>query len=107
MGVERLIRFRPGTAPGWPEIAAKLVAAGEQPVLRMIDGLPAFPDEVPDPGWREVRVGLSGGMVTIRRAGDEVRCVTWGTADTTLQDALDRCSRAVAAAGDGTVVAPG
>ena len=31
--------------------------------------MPAFPDELPDPGWKELRVGTPGGMVTMRGAG--------------------------------------
>ena len=103
MGTERVVRFRPGTSPGWPEIAAKLAESGETPVLRMIDGLPAFPDEVPDPAWRELRVGLTGGMVTLRRDVDAVRCVVWGGDDPAMRAALETCSRGVALAGDGTI----
>ncbi len=106
MGVERTVRF-PGDPPGWPEIAARLAEAGERPAVRMIDGLPAFPDEVPDPGWRELRVALSGGMVTLRRAPDSIACVTWGTADPGLQAALELCARAVASAGGGDVAPTG
>lgn len=103
MGIERVVRFRPGTSPGWPEIAAKLAESGEVPVLRMIDGLPAFPDEVPDLAWRELRVGLTGAMVTLRRDVDSVRCVVWGGDDPATQAALETCSRAVSSAGGGTV----
>ena len=103
MGVERVVRFPPGCSPGWPEIAAKFTAAGESPVLRMIDGLPAFPDEVPDPGWRELRVGLAGGMVTLRRHGDALRCVTWGSDDPALRRSLDHVISAAADAGGGGV----
>ena len=67
MGIERVVRFPSGLTPGWPEIAAKLAASGDAPVLRMIDGLPAFPDETPDPAWQELRIGLAGGMAPVRR----------------------------------------
>jgi hypothetical protein len=102
VGAERVVRFQSGTSPGWPEIAAKLAESGESPVLRMIDGLPAFPDEVPDPAWKELRVSLSGGMVTLRRDVDTVRCVVWGSDDPAIQSALETCTRAVASAGSGT-----
>jgi hypothetical protein len=102
MGIERVVNLPPGRTLGWPVIAARLAELGETPVLRMIDGLPAFPDEVPDPAWGELRVGLSGGMVTLRRDGDRVRCVTWGTDDPALRESLDRCVEAVARAGGGT-----
>lgn len=100
MGVERVVRFPAGGVPGWAEIAARLTAAGERPAFRMIDGLPAFPDEVPDPGWRELRVGLSGGMVTLHREPDAIRCVTWGTADPALMASFDLCCRAIGGGGD-------
>lgn len=106
MGAERVIRFRAGTSPGWPEIAAKLAASGESPVLRMIDGLPAFPDEVPDLAWKELRVGLAGGMVTLRRDADTIRCVIWGTGDPGLMAALDRSVQAIASAGGGLLDMP-
>jgi hypothetical protein len=102
VGVERVVHFPAGIAPGWPEIAAKLAAGGESPVLRMIDGLPAFPDEVPDPAWKELRVGLGGGMVTLRREADTIRCIAWGGGDPAVTSALDATARAVASAAGGT-----
>lgn len=106
VGAERVVHFRAGTTPGWPEVAAKLVASGESPILRMIDGLPAFPDEVPDPTWKELRVGLAGGMVTLRRDADTIRCVIWGNDDPALRAALDTSVRAVASAGGGAPDTP-
>lgn len=103
MGIERAIRF-PADSPSWPAVAAKLVEVGETPVVRMIDGLPAFPDEVPEPGWQELRVGLVGGMVTLRKSGSEVRAVAWGTSDPGLTRSWDRLCWAVAAAAGGQVV---
>jgi hypothetical protein len=105
VGIERVVRFR-GTVPEWPAVAAKLGEVGEAPAVRMIDGLPAFPDEVPAPGWQELRVGLAGGMVTLRRAGGEVRVVTWGVADPGLTRSWDRLCWAVAAAGEGELLSP-
>jgi hypothetical protein len=93
MGLERTI---PATTPlDWPLLAARLNALGEAPVLRMIDGLPAFPDEFPPDDWRELRIGLAGGMVTLRRTSDGYSCVTWGTADPALQASTDRLVRAI------------
>ena len=102
VGIERVIHFTTAI-PGWPTIAAKCLEIGEPAVLRMIDGLPAFPDEVPDSAWRELRLGLTGGMVTLRRDGLAIHCVTWGTADPAMQKSWDRCTWAVAAAGTGTI----
>ena len=66
---------------------------GDPPVVRMIDGLPAFPDEVPPDDWKEIRVGLAGTMVTLRRTVGGIDVVTWGTADPVIETARDRiCS---------------
>lgn len=105
MGVERTVRF-PAAVPEWPAVAEKLAEVGEAPAVRMIDGLPAFPDEVPGPGWQELRVALSGGMITLIRGGSDVRVVTWGTADPGLARSWDRFCWAVAAAGDGVLLLP-
>lgn len=98
MGVERVVTFPAGSPPAWAAVADKLRAFGEAPVLRMIDGLPAFPDETPADDWRELRVGLAAGMVTLRRTSPtSIACVTWGTDDPALAAALDHCCRAIAA----------
>ena len=108
MGIERIVRLPSNQVPHWPEVAAKLAELGEQPVLRMIDNLPAFPDEVPPADWRELRVGLTGGMVTLRRDGPVVRCVVWGTADSRLAHSRDACCWAIATVtGGGVEVASG
>lgn len=96
MGVERTIRHDPTAALNWAAVAARLREAGETPVVRMIDGLPAFPDEVPEGDWKEVRVSLSGGMVTVRRQPGRVTLVTWGTGDPGLQQSADRLEAAIA-----------
>jgi len=68
MGLDRTIRFTSPDPPSWEAIRAQLARVGDAaPPVRMIDGQPAFPDETPEPGWREVRVGTAAGMVTIRR----------------------------------------
>jgi hypothetical protein len=103
VGVERVIRFS-GEVPGWPTVAMRLAEVGEKPVVRMIDGQPAFPEEVPEPGWQELRVGLSGGMITLRRDGSEVRVVTWGASDLALTRSWDRLCWAVAAASSGIIL---
>jgi hypothetical protein len=102
MGVQLTVTF-PAGEPGWPAVAAKLAEAGEAPAVRMIDGLPAFPDEVPEDGWREVRVGFAAGMVTITRTASEWRCTVWGTADPALLRAQAACAWAAASAGSGLV----
>ncbi|HUR54785.1 MAG TPA: hypothetical protein VMZ71_11685 [Gemmataceae bacterium] len=99
MGLDRTIGFPPGSVPTWDIIRARLAQLGESPALRMIDGLPAFPDETPEPAWNELRVGLAAGMVTIRRAADSLQCVVWGNADDALRTAWDKLTWACAAGG--------
>ena len=84
MGVEQTIRFA-GAVPDWSSVEALLRDSGESPIIRMIDGQPAFPDEQPPPGWKELRVSLSGGMITMRRDAHSVTCVTWGVEDAALE----------------------
>jgi hypothetical protein len=105
VGVERVVRFA-AAVPEWPAVVSKLIEVGETPAVRMIDGLPAFPDELPGPDWQEVRVGLAGGMVTLRRSASDVRVVTWGTSEPALVRSWDRFCWAVAAAGEGVLVLP-
>lgn len=103
MGISHEIRFQGATAPDWGSIRERLQSAGETPTLRMIDGLPAFPDEVPEAGWKELRVGLAGGMVTLRRTADGFICVAWGTTDDALVRSWNCLAWACAAAGDGGI----
>ncbi len=105
MGIERTIRCpAAGATLDWTRFVEHLRAVGENPILRMIDGLPAFPDEVPADDWRELRVGLSGGMVTVRRTSPVTfSCITWGTAEPGLARSWDRCCWAVAVTGGGSV----
>lgn len=90
MGIERTLSTQQ-TQVDWPALVTKLHAHGETPVLRMIDGLPAFPDEIPDASWNELRIGLNGGMVTLKRTANGFSLVTWGTTD----PQLDRSTNAL------------
>lgn len=103
MGLERTVQFAAGGVPAWGAVSARLARVGLSAQLRMIDGMPAFPDEEPEPGWRELRAGLAAGMVTVRRAGDALTCVVWSNADAALLAARDAVAWACAAVGDGTV----
>jgi hypothetical protein len=74
----------------------------------MINGELAFPDEAPPADWRELRISLTAGMVTIRRtAPDRVSVVTWGNAEGPVLDDWRAVSLALAEAGGGTVHGPG
>lgn len=101
MGLDRLVRL--ADAPGWDDIRGQLARVGLAPSIKMIDGLPAFPDEAPEPGWSELRLGFPAGMVTLRRAADGLSCVVWGNADAALLASRDALCWSVAAAGGGTV----
>jgi hypothetical protein len=105
MGLERLIQF-PTEPPSWATIRAQLASVREAPTIRMIDGLPAFPDEVPEPDWKELRVGFAAGMISLRRAGDTLACIVWGNADVALRLAWDRLTWACASSGGGHVQTP-
>lgn len=106
MGLACTVRFPGGPPPAWDAIKDRLAEVGEPAPLRMIDGMPAFPDETPERGWRELRVGTGPGMVTIRREADALHCLIWGNADAAFLAARDRVAWACAAAGGGNVITP-
>ncbi len=95
MGLELAVAL--DSWPGWPVLLARLAAAGIDAPVKMVDGLPAFPGEVPEPDCAEIRLGLAAGMVTLRRAGDSVRLVVWGNADAGLLAARDAVAAALGA----------
>jgi hypothetical protein len=103
MGLDRTVRFPTAETPPWPTIRSNLQRVGESGELRMIDGLPAFPDEEPHADWRELRIGTAAGMVTIRRAAGRLTCVIWGNPDTALSAAWAKVTWACAAAGEGVI----
>lgn len=93
MGMDRNIPFT-GPTPSWSNIRAQIVAAGLPVQLRMIDGLPAFPDEVPDAGWRELRISTPSGMMTLRLQSDQLSIVVWGNAGPALMHEWEVVERA-------------
>jgi hypothetical protein len=104
MGIQRSIEFPTGRTPDWPAVVSKLTEVDEPVILRMIDRMPAFPDETPEEGWEELRVGMSGGMVTLRRTPQGFLCITWGTDDPALLMSWNRLCWAAAVAGSGVIV---
>jgi hypothetical protein len=102
MGVEQRVTFA-GSPPPWQAVRDVLARSGFPVQMRMIDGQLAFPDEEPPPSWQELRVAAAGGMVTLRRSGQELACVTWGNADAALRQAWNALAWACAAAGAGRV----
>jgi hypothetical protein len=107
MGLQQTVRFRDEATPSWEAVRDQLARVGEVGHLRMIDGLPAFPDERPPDDWTELRVGTSGGMVTVRRGPGTLTCVIWGTSDDALRTAWAKLTWACAEAGGGVVELPG
>lgn len=106
MGLDRTIHFSGSTTPEWAAIRSQLERVRENAAIRIIDGLPAFPDEVPEPTWKELRLGLAAGMVTIRCSPGRMTCVIWGNADAALIAAWSRVIWACAAAGEGVIETP-
>jgi hypothetical protein len=103
MGLERTVTFA-GDIPGWPAVCDLLAGRGAAVQMRMIDGELAFPDEEPPEAWRELRLSLGGGMVTVRRGAGQVSLVVWGNADAALLQAWDLLAWAFAEAGGGRVL---
>src|ERR1700722_1700665 len=101
MGMDQTVVFADRKLPAWPEVAGLLARQGRPVQMRMIDGELAFPDEEPPETWREIRVGATGAMVTIRRGEDRVVLVAWGNADAAQRDLWNALAWAWAAAGNG------
>jgi len=101
MGMTLTITY-PGAAPLWSVIRERSLPFTGPMQLRMIDGLPAFPDEQPEEGWRELRLSVSGSMLTLRR-GAQDECIIWGNADAALQRAWQAIAYACADAGNGLI----
>lgn len=107
MGIQRTIRWPSPTEWEWSSILETLRAGGDDPIVRMIDNLPAFPGEIPAPETQEVRISLGGGMVTLRRNGPtRLDCLTWGNADAALMAALNRCVTVIAEHTSGMIEGP-
>ena len=101
MGIERRIEFAAPPVLDWPRFVEQLAARGRVPTVKMIDDLPAFPGEVPPAEWRELRLGFAAGMVTVRRAGTDLVCLVWGTADGELTATQAALAEVLAGQGGG------
>src|SRR5262245_14189313 len=104
MGVELAVAFA-GAVPAWRAVAEACGRRGLSVQLRMIDGRLSFPDENPPDDWRELRLGVPGGMVTMRRQPGGVVLVVWGNADETLLRSRQTLAEVIAEAGGGQVEA--
>ena len=102
MGMELTVTFGKST-PSFEAILTRWKHAGIPIAIRMIDGLPAFPDEIPGDEWNEIRVSTSAGMLTLRRAKDRIMLTVWGNADAELIRHWKISAWACAAAGEGRI----
>lgn len=98
MGMVREVRFT-DAGPDWSNVTQRLPSLQ----MRMIDNMPAFPDEVPPEDWKELRVSLGSDMITIRRAPQAWSFVVWGNAGARQLAERDQIIEAVMAVGGGTV----
>ena len=80
MGMTKTVTFA-AEPPTWPAVRDRLTAAGFTPQMRLIDNMPAFPDEDPPADWKDIRLTLGGGMLTVRNDGPSWHVVVWGNAD--------------------------
>ncbi len=103
MGLQRAIAFPTDSRPSWESVCLAFRTFRETPVVRMIDNLPAFPDEIPEPGWTELRIALSAGMTTVRASSAGWDCIVWGNADAALMRAWNIACWAIAEAGQGRI----
>jgi hypothetical protein len=106
MGLEIRIRTSDESPIAWPSVRDRLIELGDTPRLTMIDGELAFPDEEPPSAWRELRIGLIGGMVTVRRLPDGVAVVVWGNADAALIRSWKMAALAIAEISHGSIDGP-
>ena len=102
MGMECIVTFR-AEEPTWDAIRKRVETGGGMVQMRMIDGMPALPDEEPPEDWREIRVSLGGGMLALRREPGRMRVVVWGNADEALKRDQHKLAQACAEVGGGFV----
>jgi hypothetical protein len=88
MGMQQRLDGQGGLT--WEAIRSRLAGGGFTFAMRMIDNLPAFPDETPEDGWRDVRIATGNGMITLRRSGADLEVVSWGNAEAGLKGDVDR-----------------
>jgi hypothetical protein len=107
MGVEQAVVFSRDAMPAWRQVHDLLAERGFPVQIRMINDQLAFPDEMPEEPWCELRVGSAAGMVTLRRSAGRVTLVTWGNADAPLVRTRNAIAWALAEAGAGHIQSDG
>ena len=106
MGMEQTVSFAGKTIPAYPAVRDFLGERGFSLQMGMIDGQLAFPDELPDESWRELRLRTPQGMVTVRRETERLVFVTWGNAEAAMLQAWNALVWAFAEVGGGRVETP-
>ncbi len=106
MGMEHTVSFAGKSIPAYVSVRDFLGQRGFPLQMGMIDDQLAFPDELPNDDWRELRVRTPQGMVTVRREEQRLMFVTWGNADTSARQAWNAMTWAFAELGDGRVESP-
>lgn len=86
MGMEIEVKV-PGI--DWNKISGALAKFEPRGTIRMADGQLTFPDEEPSPDWKELRIALPAGMVTIKRKPMGLSLVTWGNVSPELVEQRD------------------
>lgn len=106
MGMEQSVSFAGRSIPEYVGVRDFLGQRGFHLQMGMIDGQLAFPDELPDENWRELRLRTSQGMVTVRRESELLAFVTWGNADAVMVQAWNALVWAFAQVGAGRIETP-
>src|SRR6266851_9635064 len=107
MGMDQSVTFPETPMPTWEAVSTFLTSKGYPVQMRMIDNQLAFPDEHPPDDWKELRIGTSQGMITIRREPHRLVFVTWGNADAEMQKAWNVLTWAFAEVGKGRIETAG
>ena len=102
MGLEQTVTF-PDFVPAWHDVQELLAKRGFPIQVRMIDGQLAFPDEMPEEPWHELRVSSDAGTVTLRREQNRVVLITWGNIDAPLVQTRNALAWAFAESGKGPI----
>jgi hypothetical protein len=106
MGMEQSVSFEGQPFPSFTALRDFLGSRGFPLQMGMIDGQLAFPDELPEADWHELRLRTPQGMVTVRRHGTRLIFVTWGNADASMLQAWNVLVWAFAAVGGGRIETP-
>ena len=100
MGIQVIV---PGAKP---ENAAQATREMGLP-LRLVDNLPAFPDEAVPEAFEEIRVAAQTGMISIRSGAEGLILVVWGNADLSLRERTGNLAARLAELSDGAIIAAG